>query len=437
MQGVVVRLPEQPGAVRERDEVAGVHVDPVIVSLLAQRELRAQPLVVQGSDVDGRERVCLTRHLGQRLVFDRPAQALQTLERPGEAQVRRAAVRSPGRSIGRAAAGRGGGQRRDGSRLERVELIAAHRPLDVLGRAEAVFGVARQTVDERDLVVAERRPSAQVVRKRRHMHAGRRRDDPLQPLRRPVREHGGVTSRQRPSVGLHRAVDQALVQAVDGLDQGVPGLVGRDAEGHAGALAGDDLLDDHRHGAASRVEAELAPVEQRAVRPERRPHELHVLEDPWDAAHVDVRFVQPGEGGLGRVLPGRRRAHHRGDGGEAGGQPIGERRLQVVGQRRREEEVAHAQGDVPDLLPAHVFEGLAIELRQDAFAQVRAREKGVVGVGRHGDEGGDPEAGGLQAGQRKGFATDAVAESGGHVGICDDHGGRAGGAHSRWISVTF
>ena len=78
-------------------------------------------------------------------------------------------------------------------------------------------------------------------------------------------EHGPVGAVERPAVRLHETVHEALVQAVHGLHQGLPIVLGVTAEGHPRALAGDDLLYDHGHDAAPGVEPQLPPVQQGRV----------------------------------------------------------------------------------------------------------------------------------------------------------------------------
>ena len=72
-----------------------------------------------------------------------------------------------------------------------------------------------------------------------------------------------------------------------------------------------------------------------------------------------------------------------------------------------EKQVADAQGRVPELLPAHLGEVLALELEEDAHAQPGGVEVGLVGVGGDGHERrhGDPGACHARQGQR--LAADA------------------------------
>ena len=91
-------------------------------------------------------------------------------------------------------------------------------------------------------------------------------------------------------------------------------------------------------------------------------------EDGVDAAHVHVRLVQAGERGAGGVLARRRRAHHGGHLGEARGERLRQRRAQLLRQRRGEKQAADAQGCIPELLPAHLGEVLALELEEDTHA---------------------------------------------------------------------
>ena len=234
------------------------------------------------------------------------------------------------------------------------------------------------------------------------MHAVLGRSDHLETLGGVVLEQGAVAAVESPAVGLDDAVDEALVQAVHGLDQGALVVLGMAAERHAGALPGDDLLHHHGHDAAPGVEPELPAVEQGRVGPERGPHELDVLEDRVDAAHVDVGLVEPGERGGGRVLAGRRGAHDGRRAGEARGERLRQRRAHLLRQRRGQEEAADPQRRVPQLLPAHVGEVLALELEADARAQPRRLQVRRVRVGGDGDERrhGDPRAGHARQRQR-------------------------------------
>ena len=113
-----------------------------------------------------------------------------------------------------------------------------------------------------------------------------------------------------------------------------------------------------------------------------------MLEDGVDAAHVHVRLVETGERGARGVLAWRRRAHHGGHLLEARGERLRQRRAQVVGQRGGEKQAADAQRRVPQFLPAHVGEVLAIELEEDARAQPGGIEVRLIRVGGDGHEGG-------------------------------------------------
>ena len=340
----------------ERDEVGDVDVDPAVVLGLA-RAARRRRSSASSSSSSGRapRRSAAATIAGISSSSMRRRSALQVVEAAPQAQVGGAAV------AGRA--GEGG----DRARLQREELVAAQRPLDVLRRGEVVLGAPRQ-VERRcgssaSASGAVARAAASAERDEAHAVGSRRHH--LAALRGAVLDDAPVAPVERPAVGLDGAVDEALVQAVDGLHQGQVLDLRMAAEGDARALAGDDLLDDDGHGAARRVEAELAPVEQCAVRPQRRPDELDVLEDRVDAADVHVRLVQAGERCAGRVLAGRRRAHDGGHAREARGERLRQRRAQLARQGRRQEEVADAQGRVPQLLPAHVGEVLAVELGED------------------------------------------------------------------------
>ena len=113
--------------------------------------------------------------------------------------------------------------------------------------------------------------------------------------------------RQRPAIRIHAAVDEIAAGSRHGFhDRALaPGGARVARKGDAGAIGSDHLLHEHRHGAADRIERELASIEQGGVGPERSPHHPHRIEHGFAAHEVHTRLVQPGKGAPLRVL-GRR-----------------------------------------------------------------------------------------------------------------------------------
>ena len=139
---------------------------------------------------------------------------LQAVEASRQAQVRGAPV------AGLA------GQRGDGARLQREELVAAQRPLHVLRRLEVPLGAPRQAEHARHLVGRQRGRAAAVAGQGDQAHAVGRRRHHLETLGLMVLEQRAVAAVERPAVGLDDAVHEALVQAVHGFHQGLSSFSG-------------------------------------------------------------------------------------------------------------------------------------------------------------------------------------------------------------------
>ena len=180
---------------------------------------------------------------------------------------------------------------------------------------------------------------------------------------------------------VHRPVDHALVQPVDGFDDGLRSVDRALAEGNSGSFSCHKLLNHDGHRAACHVQTGLLPVQQRTIRPERRPDQNGLLDDLVHAAHVDEGVVKSGERGRLRVLAQSGRANR----DRAGEGLLPERShklvLQVGRQLSAGEQTAYPERQVPELLPAHVLEHLAVQHELDRREKARRLDEAPVGVG--------------------------------------------------------
>ncbi len=181
-----------------------------------------------------------------------------------------------------------------------------HRPLDILRRAEEGPGVEHSLEDPGQILGIEGWHFRQLLR---HVLDNGLRIPSYQPAalaRRCVRNNSAGGPVQGPAIGLDGAVDQALVEAVDGFDDR-EFRVGRvDAEDDPRHLAVDEFLDHNRHRAGVDIDPELAAVEQSSVAPQRRPHAANGFDHGRAAPHTHKALVEPRERSSWRVLPGSR-----------------------------------------------------------------------------------------------------------------------------------
>jgi len=280
----------------------------------------------------------------------------------------------------------------DGTRLQNAEGVVAQRPFHVLGAGEQRLGPQ---------CLLEHRGQFLLPHGWRGRRFGRKRNklDAVPGRLHGILSPGGMMAQdaaggavQPPAVRLNHAVHQPLVEAMDGLDDGLSGLLRVAAEAHPRGPSRNGLLYDDRHGTSRHVEAQLLAVEQRTIGPEGGPDETDVLHDGLRATHVHVRLVEPCVGRARGVLPRGRRADGHRHFTERPGDPAVNVPLHACGHRCAEKHAADAKRGVPHLLPAHVLKPLAVQFEQDPLPQARGADVLTVGFGGEHHGRGDTEA---------------------------------------------
>ena len=154
------------------------------------------------------------------LAFDFFPELLEVFEAAVQAQV-------PGALV----AGRGLRTRGDGPGLQEEKLVAAEGPLHVLGCPEMRFGFQGQPEHRQHLCRGKRWESRHFGGERPEFGSAVDRLHPMLPARRRVPHDLEILAVDDPAVGLHIAVDQPLVEPVDGFDKRLGRLRGALREG--------------------------------------------------------------------------------------------------------------------------------------------------------------------------------------------------------------
>ena len=149
---LVVELAEETDAVRERDEIPPVGVDPAVVGRPAPLDFIAQLLGVEGREIALCDLVRLPVHRRQQLELDPLTQNAEVVEAPGQTQVPRPLVALT--------SSRGG----HGARLQKNQPPIGNRPFHVLRHTEERFSCARRLEDPGQTFFVERRRASQLQR---------------------------------------------------------------------------------------------------------------------------------------------------------------------------------------------------------------------------------------------------------------------------------
>jgi hypothetical protein len=169
---------------------------------------------------------------------------------------------------------------------------------------------------------------------------------------------------------IHRPRDECVAQPGAILEQHV--VVAAVGEQHARASRRHLTLDDHSH--AAQRQGARAPIEQRAVRPVRRPAREHGALERCFVAHVQDRVELAGERTLAGILSHRRASNDDGSvgekrsgrGHERGAEPGVERR--AGNERANGSRCARQCGGIACVEP---FEHVVDPAREIVLGQVR------------------------------------------------------------------
>ena len=112
-------------------------------------------------------------------------------------------------------------------------------------------------------------------------------------------------------VRRHLAADDGFAEPETGVDDHLAALAGGGIGGEedAGDIGRHHQLHHHGHGHGVLIDAVLVPVGDGLRRPQRRPALAHGGHHRVRAGDVQVGFLLPGEGEIGQVFGGGRRAH--------------------------------------------------------------------------------------------------------------------------------